>query len=146
MIAFARIWNILPAFDRRNTNPSQDYGIHGCELRMILVGPLGATQFVLFTNWQLPHVNQELQHKTLPLMLGDSHVLCRPIPVDRGYHWKTPRYEGQTSRECEYVKGLCYYDGSGLNAQRTYQLLLSGGSDAVWKDLEEYYLEIAGLK
>jgi hypothetical protein len=110
---------------------------------MVLVGPLGATQFVLYTNWHLKHVQAELdskQHERFP------HLSCHPTPADRGYHWRTPRYEGQTPQDnCEYLGGMpCYYDGSGLNAENTYELLLQGGSDDVWKDLEEFYHDLAG--
>ena len=58
-----RITKIYPAWDRRDPNPSKDYGIHGAELRMVLKGELGATQFVLYTNWHLPHVTEELLHR-----------------------------------------------------------------------------------
>ena len=38
-----RITKIYPAWDRRDPNPSKNYGIHGAELRMVLKGELGAT-------------------------------------------------------------------------------------------------------
>jgi hypothetical protein len=39
---------------------------------------------------------------------------------------------------------ICYYDGSGLNAERIFGVMLREGSDGVWKALEEYYEEIFG--
>lgn len=140
---FERIWSIRPAYDKRHSVPSKNYGIHGCDLRMVLKGPLGATQFVLFTNWHLPHVQDELDAKI------DSrfpHLSCHPNPADRGYHWRTPRYEGQGSQEnCEYCDGApCYYDGSSLNAEELYKTLLLEGSEGVWRELEALYHELSG--
>lgn len=136
MTDFERVVTLSPAFDRRSDNPRKNYGIHGVELRMILKGPLGATQFLLFTNWQLPHVTKEHDHDL-------KHILCRPMPADLGYHSPKPQYDGQTSLPCDLLPGgRCYYDGSGLNAEDVYTTLLTEGSDGVWKRLEEYYREM----
>ena len=44
--------------------------------------------------------------------------------------------------ECNLSKrGYCYYDGSGLNADKLRDIMLEKGSDAVWKELEDYYHE-----
>lgn len=144
---FERIVYMVPAFDKRHTDPSKDYGIHGVELRMVLRGPLGATQFVLYTNWYLSHVTEDMIERTLshPDRIG---LKCRflPLPADLGYHWRTPQYEGQCS--CENCKeiggGVCYYDGSSLNAERIYEVLLREGSDGVWRELEAFYNDLAG--
>lgn len=145
-VTFERLWYMTPAYDKRNPVPSKNYGIHGVELRMVLKGPLGATQFLLFTNWQLPHVTEEHMAR----FGGDPSMaksLYLPLPADLGYHWNTPRYEDQTKRECEYTaSGFCYYDGSGLNAERVYEALLRKGSDGVWRELEDYYRLIAAEK
>jgi hypothetical protein len=114
---------------------------------MILKGDKGATQFVLYTNWQLPHVTKELddrllnearQGKLSQYSLYSSH----PVPADLGYHSLVPMYDGQgiCRGNCEYLDGNpCYYDGSGLNAERIYEVLLKEGSDGVWRELEDYY-------
>ena len=141
-----RITKIYPAWDRRDPNPSKNYGIHGAELRMVLKGELGATQFVLYTNWHLPHVTEELLHRPYKDEL-DIKVRFLPLPADVGYHSPTPLYEGQAvcSDHCEYLDGKpCYYDGSGLFAEEVYKKLVEGGSDEVWKILEERYMELFG--
>lgn len=128
----------LPAFDKRNPDPCKNYGIHGVELRMHLIGDAGAVQFVLYTNWQLPHVTKEFEGR------GRSS-LDAPIPADLGYHSKTPMYEGhERQKGCHLLGCDCYYDGSGLNAERIYEVLLREGSDGVWRELESYYAEIFG--
>lgn len=138
MKALERIVKFYPAYDKRHEDPAKNYGIHGVELRMLVKGDRGAVQFVLYTNWMLPHVTKELTNKS------QDTGLFKPLPADLGYHSLTPIYKGQkSSGKCEYLDGKkCYYDGSGLNAERIYTTLLSHGSDGVWKALEEYYSEV----
>jgi hypothetical protein len=130
-----------PAFDRRDPDPSKNYGIHGVSCRFILKGEEGAVQFLLFTNWQLPHVQEEMNARMSP----GRAVLYNPMPADLGYHSLKPTYEGQelAQESCPYLDGKpCYYDGSGLNAERVYVRLLEEGSDGVWAALEQYYEEV----
>ena len=103
---------------------------------MVLKGDKGAVQFVLYTNWQLPHVAEEFSKR------GYNR---EPMPVDVGYHSLSPLYEGQEicNHTCEYLNGKpCYYDGSGLQAERVYEILLKEGSEGVWKELESRYNEL----
>ncbi len=146
-----KLIKFYPAFDKRNPEPHKNYGIHGVDLRMILKGDKGAVQFVLYTNWMLPHVTKELDRRTLKEaregVLNDISLWCtyHPQPVDLGYHSPVPMYDGQSiaSESCEYLDGKpCYYDGSGLNAERIYEVLLREGSDGVWRELEEFYREL----
>lgn len=133
-----RITELSPAFDKRDSDPKKNYGIHGVNLRMIVKGEDGAVQFVLYTNWQLPHVTEEQRHRVSP----DRMFLYEPMPADLGYHSKKPHYEDQKpmQKSCPYVDGgECYYDGSTLNAEPVYEILLREGSDGVWKYLEDYY-------
>lgn len=138
-----KIIEFLPAFDKRNANPSKNYGIHGVDLRMYLKGDKGVVQFVLYTNWHLPHVQDELESKTVDI---DRFYIktFKPQPADLGYHSPKPRYEGQYRTEnCDLLDGHeCYYDGSGLNAERIYDVLLKEGSEGVWRELEIYYNQL----
>ena len=137
-----KIVEFTPAFDKRHTDPNRNYGIHGVDLRMVLKGMLGAVQFVLYTNWQLPHVQEEIRKNIPP----DKYFLHEPFPADLGYHSPKPIYEGQAeTSDCLYLNSKsCYYDGSSLNAKPVYNILLSEGSDGVWTKLEEYYIRIFG--
>lgn len=135
--SFERIITMRPAFHRVHTDPNKNYGVHGVELRMVLKGPKGATQFLLFTGWYLPETLSWWKSRKI-------NQGCEPTPADKGYHWSEPRYEGQESCECDLLPtGKCYYDGSGLNAEDLYQTLLKDGSDGVWRELETYYNELA---
>lgn len=63
------------------------------------------------------------------LKLGDSEV-------------KVPkRVETGTVTTCEFTGGPCYYDGSTLNADRIFHVLLEEGDSGVWRELEAYYKE-----
>ena len=140
-----KIVKFNPAFDKRSSEPGKDYGIHGVDLRMILKGDKGAVQFVLYTNWHLPHVQKELISKTVGKNSFYLETIFAPMPADLGYHSYIPIYEGQSieSECCQYLDGKpCYYDGSGLNAERIYEVLLNEGSDGVWRELEKYYNEL----
>ena len=137
-----RIVEFNPAYDKRDSDPGKNYGIHGVDLRMVLKGDKGAVQFVLYTNWHLPHVQDELIGKSVGEDATYLDMMFSPLPADLGYHSYKPMYEGQyqATESCEYLEGKpCYYDGSSLNAKRVYEVLLTEGSDGVWRELEEYY-------
>lgn len=61
-----RIKEFSKAYDRRDPDPEKNYGIHGIDMRMVLIGDKGAVGFVLYTNRHLKHVQQELVDKYIP--------------------------------------------------------------------------------
>jgi hypothetical protein len=127
--------SMTPAFDKRSADPSKNYGVHGVDLRMYVIGARGAVQFVLYTNWMLPNVDATPR----------ARWLDKPMPADLGYHSPIPTYEGQEDwgrDDCHLLGCRCYYDGSGLNAERIYDVLLREGSDGVWRELESFYDEV----
>lgn len=140
-----KIIRLYPAYDKRHSDPNKNYGIHGVDLKFVLMGESGAVQFNLFTNWQLPHVTKEHLTKATNSE-RDIELFFMPMPADLGYHSKVPHYSSQLtmSENCEFTGGVCYYDGSTLNAERVYDILLEEGSDGVWKELEEYYNSVFG--
>lgn len=130
-----------PAFDKRHPDPKKNYGIHGAEMHWYLVGELGAVQFVVYTNWHLPHVKAEGE------MTWREPFLWQPMPADLGYHSPKPLYEGQHAREdCHLLPPgcKCHYDGSGLNAGPVFDTLVREGHEAAWKEMENYYIETFG--
>lgn len=141
---YEKLITLGPSYDKRHSDPNKNYGIHSVDLKFVLIGEEGATQFLLFTNWYLPHVKEELLTKTASKR--DMELFFQPLPADLGYHSKVPHYEGQEpiEQDCEYTNGVCYYDGSGLSAERIYTILLEEGSEGVWRELEKYYKEIFG--
>jgi len=129
-----------PAWDKRNPDPSKNYGIHGVEMRFVLMGDKGAVQFVLYTNWHLPHVMEWLESKR-----DRAYNPFAPMPADIGYHSPKPMYDGQDVmvESCEYLAGQpCYYDGSSLQSYAYFEVLVREGGEALWQKLEEYYHEL----
>ena len=121
-----------PSYDKRHTIPSKNYGVHGVDMCWYLRGPEGVIQFLVFTGWMLPEVQKEFERS--------SSVTLYPLPADVGYHASTPQYEGQSEMECSLLpQGKCYYDGSGLYAEKVFALLVREGHESVWKKLEDVY-------
>ena len=139
-----RIVRLRPAFDKRHPDPKQNYGIHGVDMLFVLVGEKGATQFLIFTNWLLPHVTEEMIAKST----GGASAIeleCRflPMAADLGYHSRTET-GGVHSEMCDVLGGECWYDGSGLAAERVFDRLLHEGDAAIWDELEQYYISRFG--
>lgn len=137
---FERIVTFAPAYDNRDPDPKKNYGIHCVTLRMVLKGPLGAVQFVLYTGWYF-HTITETGDPICGYRVNDSQRLDKPLPADLGYHSFVPMHEGQEPMgPCEYLNGKpCYYDGSCLNAERIFYVLIREGDEGVWRELEAYY-------
>lgn len=127
-----------PAFDKQHLVPAKNYGIHGMELVFELTteNDEGIT-FTISTNWQLPHVQQEIDSK--PLNNMSPYLFHKPQPFGLDGHWKTPQYEGQQPiQNCLITKGDCYCDGTAITDD-LFALLVSEGEEAVWKVMEERF-------
>lgn len=108
------------------------HGIHGLQIRWLVIGAKGAVQFLLYTGW-LPEPETDLF----------SPVKTITLPADLGYHSLTPQYEEQSAMDCELLPGgKCYYDGSGLNAQAPFTTLCNDGINALWAYLDAYYRHV----
>jgi hypothetical protein len=116
-----------PAWDRRSTDTSKDYGIHCAELVFYVKGLKGAVTFVIYTGWYLP----KNQQGSLPAAMG----------ADISYHTRSKQYDGQLAREnCSYLDGAtCYSDGSSLSADELFDKFVAEGEDVVWSTLMEWY-------
>lgn len=138
---FTRSLTLVPAFDKTHPDPKKNYGVHGMDMRFVLKGPLGATQFVVFTNMMLKHVREQ-QYARVDTSRPYWYCIFEPTGADIGYHSPKPRYEGQQPMPCEILGGECYYDGSSLAADEFLETFLSQGEDAVWTMLEDRYNEL----
>jgi len=129
-------------YDKRNSDPKKDYGISAMKIRFVLSGDKGACQFLISTDWYLPNIQKEKSNDFEFNRLSRGINGLKPSGWDIGYHVLTSQYEGQEpiDNKCEYLNGQpCFYDGSGLQAEEFIPEFLAGGSDAVWKMLEERY-------
>ena len=123
-----------PAYDERK----RDCGVHGAELRFYLVGPEGAVQFIVYTNWHLPQVQRDMDTRQ---DVQFPHLFHKPQPADIGCHSRKPMYEGQTMcrENCHLLHAPCYYDGSSLQAEDVFRILVEKGSDGVWAEMARRY-------
>lgn len=126
-----RIIQLTPGFDLRDPDPSKNYGVGSCRVMFVVAGQGGAVHFLLLSGWYPVSVEHESQ----------------AMAADLGYHWKRPQYDDHAvdDAECQFTGGACYYDGSGLNAERPWRILREEGLDALWDFLTvEYYERVAG--
>lgn len=136
---FKKITHVRLPFDQRNSDPKQNYGIHGLDVWFILQGPLGAVQYGVTFPVYLPHIDIEY-----PAKFPDWNEGKRIRGFDVGYHAPKPMYEGQAAMECQLLEGgQCYYDGSSLRAGGwTTEIFSVRGEPPeklLWTKLEEEY-------
>lgn len=128
---YTRILTLTPPFDKRNDDPEKNYGIHGMNLRCILLKDNRAVQFIAYTGLHLQHVSDELFHA------DNKYNSFKGMGADVGYHSPTPMYEGQMALDCDLLEcEKCYYDGSSLRAEEWYTIFLNEGIDKIWELLE----------
>ena len=121
-----------PAFDRRHTDPKQNYGVNGVEIVFSVTGPEGGVTYTIMTHWMLPHVTAEMS------AAGNS-LFAKPTSAGLDGHWKVPQYEGQPPIiDCPITGGDCYCDGTSITKDLFAQFLAEGDS-AIWTKLEECY-------
>lgn len=137
---FERQLEFQTAYDGRD-EPG-NYGIHGCDLKLILKGEEGATTLLIFTGWHLPHVEAEWGERP------PSSFLTKANGVDIGYHAATrPAWIDEEDSDlhhrddCAYTQsGECWYDGSALRAEGFVDVLVTKGMDACWEMLRDEYV------
>ena len=136
---FERIYEFSPAFDKRDPEPSKNYGIHGVEIHFVLKGPEGAVSFTLYTGWLLPEtvgVERADYRYGKALVENGSY----PMPAMLSYHIPEQREDYQVGpTSCRYVEGgQCWGDGSFI-ADGALDALVTGGSDGLFAFLETWY-------
>lgn len=114
-----------------------DYGIAACRVFFYVRGTKGAVQFQIGTDWYPKKAREHLAK-----FPADS-LIDRPQPQgwDIGYHSHKPHYEHHKpiSEKCPILNGLCYYDGSSLQADDWVEGFVCGGTEWLWPRLEQYY-------
>lgn len=144
---FTREIKILPAYDYRD-EPGDQRGAGGVRMIFVLLGPLGAISASLNTGW----VARPLLR---PWNRGGNNERAGRPGVDRtlvdiypsgdyvGAHSPVCR-EGFDvfADECDWLPGgFCHVSGSYLAAKNVLEILVTGGSDAVWEHLSALHQE-----
>lgn len=128
---FTREVSFRPAFDRRDAEPSKNYGIGSVRITFVLKGELGAVQWMIGTDWDVPSARATRSY------YPDQGKVTG---WDLGYHSPRPLYDGQSPMgECDVLEGQCFYDGSSLNADLLVENFIAQGDAYVWAALEAYY-------
>lgn len=140
---FTRWVEFEDAYDKRNIDSAKDCGIGAYMVRMVLARGPRAIQFYWSTGIHPQHIEDEWRATGKDKEIG---FLLKPMGYDVGYHSPVPMYEGQTmlSNDCPITGGVCYYDGSGLQAMKMVELLFREGVDAVWGSLEARWADQFG--
>ncbi len=135
---FERIISFRPGFKCTKTGPNS-HGRHCADLIFILKGVAGAIQFLIFTGWE--EDSSIISSSSGPFISpNDKHM--RVMPADIGCHSLMPLYDGQkpVDQKCPWVDYQpCYYDGSSLQAEEVYKILVKAGEEAMWSNMEDYY-------
>lgn len=108
----------------------RSHGQHGMQLRWLLRGSKGAAQFVMYTDWPPSRPSS-----TTTLMGGRMF----PMAADLGYHARRAQYDGQEARGCDVLDSVCFYDGSGLQAERVLTRFFAEGEEAIYRELFATY-------
>lgn len=148
-----------PAFDRTDPDPKKNYGVGCLELLFMVFGDKGAVQLQLLTQWYLPNVmNRRLESLKRDIRMGKEDFLIKsflePNPIDLCYFSPERRNEDETffdtgvpyfmdGAPCYY--GYKYYDENNKVAKEVaFRKLVDEGDEALWKYLEDYYVEVFG--
>ena|SRR3990167_4925206 len=112
-------------------NDPHNHGKACVDLLFLVKNKLGAVQFTLLSGWY-PEWKKYRYEDSSPFSV---------LPSDLGYHSPKPMYESQSPMgECSWVEGgQCYYDGSSLNAEKPFDILIMQGETALWRFLEDYH-------
>lgn len=148
---FRREVRFEPGYNYLHEEGPKRRGQHGMQIRFILIGDHGASQFLMGTSWTpLGEVDPDdsrepchidyWQESTASGFRHKFGLVNPPSGYDLGYHWAEKLYDGQSSAECEFTySGECYYDGSGTQSDDVLKDFIKDGEPAVWKWLEKRY-------
>ncbi len=135
---FTRQVEFVAAFDKTDETPSK--GIHGVEMHANLIGPAGAINFVVYTNWHLPETQKRIDAK--PPEPRFPYLFHKPQPATVAFHHPKPQWEGQDETACNLLPGgKCYGDITFTGAAKIFDALVEGGSAGMWAALEEWYVQ-----
>jgi hypothetical protein len=140
-----------PAYDKRSPIPEENYGIGAVRFMFVLKGPRGAVHFLFSSGMYLPSAVEHLirVHHEQGWGLGDmARSALAPMGLSVGYHSPRPMFEGQpvAQESCGFLDGKpCYCDGSALVASKWMERFIQGGTEWLWRALEEEYRDRFGV-
>lgn len=139
MTDFERRIDARAAFDKRDPDPSKNYGIGGVLFHFNLVSEKAAVTFVLSTGWLLPETvgvtNESSNHYRRAL---DARELTAPMPAGLYFHVAEPIADHMNEHiECDVLPGgRCYGDVTFIGSARPFFALIERGLEGLWEQLE----------
>ncbi len=113
---------VTPAWD----SGTREKGRHCCDLLFILRGDKGVLLFEVYTGWYLG--------------LGQNYASS---PSKVAYHGYQPVHgEDVPNWECELLGGKPCYSGSCCCGREMFQVLVEGGTEGLWEEMEKLYVEL----
>lgn len=135
-IEFEHRVEVSPGHCLLHKDPNKNFGVAACRIWFYCIGPKGAVQFQIGTDWYPEAARLHLrQFPARPIW-----ETRQPEGWDVGYHAREPQYEGQESmKDCHLLGCDCYYDGSSLQADEWVEGFINGGTEWLWPRLEQLY-------
>lgn len=152
----------FPAWDKTDPDPKKDYGVNCLEMNFQIIGELGVTEFQLSTNWYLEHImERRLKHMKESVWRGKEDFLLKkwiyPFPLDVCYYSPVriseddSCWEDGSPNHAPHLSSPVYYGYNFMDETEdkiaydvAYYKLVSEGDEALWKYLEDYYVEVFG--
>jgi hypothetical protein len=132
-----------PAWDKRDPNPSKNYGVHGVHITFTIRKDGEGLTFSIGTNWHLPHVQLETDNR--PSDSRFPFLFHKPLAFGVDIHLKTKPNEYSPHREhCEVTGGECWSKGSALLGEEFLQTLIEKGDEALFRRMELQFEEWKG--
>lgn len=127
---YTREITIDAAYDKRDSDPAKNYGIHGAHMWFNLTREDNqGLSFSVATNWYLPHVAEELKNS----IYGTSEIYGGAV----SYHAHAAKNEYVClMKNCPITKGNCYSDGSAVLGDEFLATLIAEGTEGLWKRME----------
>jgi hypothetical protein len=124
---------VEPGHCMLHKDPDKNYGVAACRIWFYAIGPKGAVQFRIGTDWYPEAARRHLSK-------FPHREERQPQGWDIGYHSRVPIYDGQTSMGlCDIIGCECYYDRSSLQADNWIEGFICGGTEWLWPKLDELY-------
>ena len=146
---FERKVIFTPVSDRRNPDPSKDYGIQSVGVYFMLYGNKGVVEFQICSRWLTTELHAEIDPIAARQIVNNPSTarLYRVFPADV-CRWSRARL-GEDDTEMSGVQRVfngdtCYYDYKMFGADELYRVLCNEGDECVWEYLESYYTEEFG--
>lgn len=85
--------HVAPSYHHIRPEPNRDYGIAACRIFFYVIGPAGAVQWQISTDWYTNGAEEHLKRfrARRPNLDLPSRLERQPQAWDLGYHSRTPR-------------------------------------------------------